>query len=125
MRCFWAANLRCRSFDVSYLQAGVRGLGARTDFANPALFNQLALRVVVGHSGGDASATRLGALRPGSGLENALLLVEHVRLSLGSKCYKQQKATILDRIQTNTLKCQIKSKYSGLKLNTDTYLQET
>lgn len=74
------------SLDRSYLKTGVRGLGARTDFANPALSDQLAFGVVVGNSGGDASATRLGALRPGSGLENTFLLTEHVRLSLNSKC---------------------------------------
>lgn len=46
----------------SYLKTGIRGLGARTDFANPALSDQLAFGVVVGNSGGDASTTRLGAL---------------------------------------------------------------
>lgn len=76
---------------MSYLKAGVRGLGARTDFANPALLDELALSVVVGNSGGDASATGLGALRPGSGLENAFLLTEHVRFSLGSKCYTKRR----------------------------------
>lgn len=87
--------------DRSYLKAGVRGLGARTDFANPALLDQLALGVVVGNSGGDAGAAGLGALRPLSGLENALLFAEHVRLSLGSECCKKTKAPELDRTQSN------------------------
>lgn len=85
-------------------------MGAWTNFANPTLLDQPALSVVVGNSGGDASTTGLGALRPGSGLENALLFTKHVRFRLGSKCCKLRKATELDWMRSNTLET-VKTNY--------------
>ena len=60
-------------------------------FADACLFNQLALAVVVGDSGGDACATGLGALGPRSGLDNALLTLKHVALRLHSESCKEKR----------------------------------
>lgn len=42
-----------------YLQGGVAGLATRPHFAYPGLFDELAVGIVVGDSGGDAGPTRL------------------------------------------------------------------
>lgn len=43
----------------SLLQGGVAGLATRPHFAYPGLFDELAVGIVVGDSGGDAGPTRL------------------------------------------------------------------
>lgn len=70
----------------AYLHTGVWRLGAWPHFTDSCLFDQFALAVVVGDSGGDACSTALGALGPGCGLDDALLAVKHVDFRLRSEC---------------------------------------
>lgn len=70
----------------AYLQTGIRRLSARSHFTDSRLFDQLALAVIVGDSGGDACSTTLGALGPGRGLDDALLTVKHLDFRLWSEC---------------------------------------
>lgn len=68
---------------LSFLKAGVWGLAAWTDFADPGFLHQFAVAVVVGYSGGGSRAAGLGALGPGCGLNYALKLTD---FRLRSEC---------------------------------------
>lgn len=86
----------------AHLQTGVGGLGARPDFAESRLLDQLALAVVVGDPGGDACTTALGALRPGCGLDDAFVVVKQLNFGLWSeRCSRKDKRiiSILDVFQ--------------------------
>lgn len=49
---------------LALFQAAVHWLSTRTDFTDPGLFQEAALRVVIGNSCRDASSAALGALGP-------------------------------------------------------------
>lgn len=66
-------------------------MGAWPDFAESCFSDQLAFVVVVGHPGGDASSTGLGALGPGCGLDDTFGGIEHVNFRLWSVCCKHKK----------------------------------
>lgn len=90
----WLGRLLGSVALLSFLKTGIRRLSAWTDLADTALLDQLALCIVVGDPGGDACATGLGTLRPGCGLNNALLAAEHVGLDLDSECRKRFQASL-------------------------------
>lgn len=72
-------------------------MGAWSHFTDSCLFDQLALRVVVGDSGGDACSTALGALGPGCGLDDALLVVKDMHFRLWSECRQRLESSLDNR----------------------------